>query len=339
MAQGNRIATKLTFAKSGNYFVYSDNPESFGLVPDALHYMWGGSINQNKKTIDFELYHHLWNGWNDNKELRAGIALQNTTSSAITVTWKYEATAQDSSGDANARAYTPDVLKKFMDKSPTKFTVPAHSVLVLPGVTGHFNKGYAKFIFLRGQLTTTANSGLNYRVYIAGAYKISSVATTLFTLEEDEYEPAVGTQFCGEVDYTQLSPKIGNANIDASDATKKYLMFAWYGAISNENEYPVPVAKKPGGGQVLGGNFGVVYRLNLTSAAGHYIWIEPNWESRKENDTCTIIYRFNNGAWVSRPVPITRNGCWYLALPKTNSATVDIILPGGNNGNYWVYFS
>ena len=101
------------------------------------------------------------------------------------------------------------------------------------------------------------------------------------------------------------------------------------------------------GGQAatkLEGNFGVVYHLTLTNAANRKIWIEPEWSMIVDNEgntrsAATILYRFNGGTWVPRDTPLSPGQAYYFAIPAVNgSATIDVVLPGGNCGNYLVYF-
>ena len=89
-AQGSRAKTPLSFSRTGNNFVYSDNPESFTLSPDNLYSLWGGNLTASYK--EFEMYHMLNNGWGNNASIYAGIAVYNSTRSTVTVTYK-ESTA------------------------------------------------------------------------------------------------------------------------------------------------------------------------------------------------------------------------------------------------------
>ena len=331
-AQGSRAKTPLSFSRTGNNFVYSDNPESFTLSPDNLYSLWGGNLTASYK--EFEMYHMLNNGWGNNASIYAVIAVYNSTRSTVTVTYKESTASLDidpqSQSDALACPATTSMQQYYHESAWEKTVyVAAGEVVDLSNIVTQFKSKHRKFIGLRGCVKASVNSGVKFRVYVAGAEKRNYISE-LFTTEQ--YETAVGTQFCGELPYSEV-----RATIPWS-TSKKYMIFE-HPVRNNRDEYATAITYKDSI-STLAGNFGVKYHLTITGTSGKYIWIEPDW-TIDGRTKATIVYRFNNGSWIARSTPITQNACWYLALP-TNSAgntTVDIILPGGNFGNYWVYFS
>lgn len=344
MSYGNRNQGKLKFVSSGNHFVFSDNPESFTLAAGYLKYLWGCGVGTEFK--DVEMYHHLWNGYSGTGAISFGVAVQNTTGAPVTITYRYHADFADTgkktnkpsegaiaSGDAIACTIVPKVLTGYLNKSTITKTVAAGSSAVIMASDTSFVKDCAKFIAFRGQLKASVSNGVYLRIFVSGSSSTSSgLATKLFAIPN--YESGFEKHFCGELGYTQVS-----AAIDASDTGTYYKVFA-HPSGYNPGEYGSVVAHKPDGLNQLDGNYGVQYHLTLNNANGKKIWIEPDWTVEKRTDA-TIVYRFNDGSWVARDTPIKMNGCWTLAIPQTSSgtATVDLIMPGGNFGNYFVYFS
>lgn len=316
----------MTFTKNSTNFIYSDSPEAFTVSSNSLLYQWGCSIGTSFK--DFEMYHHLYNGDMGNTQFRAGIAVQNLNSSAITITYICAGNAineSSSDGDSKALTVTPNVLKTYLNSSTKTITVPAKSVKYIDGYTGNFTKGYAKFVTVRGKIKSSVSSNVYIRLFVAGANKISSISE-LFGLKT--YEKGNSNYFTGELSYTQKNVSL-NAN-----STATYRFFEWPTEY-NKNEYTGVVTNKPTAASIHAGNFGVIYKLNISNASGKKIKITPSWTASRTK--ATIVYRINSGGWIARDV-ISTGACWYLSLGNSSSATFEMILPGGNHGNFDVTF-
>lgn len=222
-----------------------------------------------------------------------------------------------------------------MNASDITVTVPAYSVRVLNGVSTHFLASTAKFISYRSRIKSSKSSGIYFRVYVASANMISSVQSSLFSISSTD--PGTTNHFCGEIGYSKL---VCSSTINWNTSNKYKLFRFPLNPITTGNEYATTSLYKSPGSNYLAGNYGVIYRLTVNNTSGKYLWIEPDW-TISTRSAATIIYRFNDGTWIPRNTPITSNGCWYLSMPTNASGNteLDIILPGGNHGNYWIYFS
>jgi len=315
----------MTFTKNSQNFIYSDNPESFTVSSNSLLYQWGCSVGTSFK--DFEMYHHLWNGDMGNTAFRTGIAVQNLNSSSVNITYKCKSDSEDegNSGDNLALTITPNVLKNFLEANTTTISIPANSIKYVDGCTGNFTKGSSKFVTVRGTIKSSVASKVYIRLFVAGANKVSSM-NELFGIES----PMAGVQdaFTGELTYTQK-----NVSLSASSSST-YRFFEWRPS-KNINEYDGVLTHKNPGSSQFGGNYGVIYKLNISNASGKKIKITPLWSSSRTK--ATIVYRINSGGWIARSA-ISTGGCWYLPLGTSSNATFEMLLPGGNHGNYDITF-
>lgn len=317
----------LTFTNAGNNLIYCDNPESVNLGASTLACMWGASVGTAYK--DVETYAHLYNKDGSTGAFHFGIAVQNTTSSAVTITYKHAGNSCDS-GDSVVKEIADDVQAAYLTGSTKTLKVAAGGLAILCSTSGKFsasNKGAS--LTFHSCLKASVASGVYFRVFIAGANKKNSL-TELFNISKANWGGG-GTiydnMFCGEVGYSQK-----NCTMDAASG-HTYVLNEWRPSI-NKNEYPSAITYIDGGLNILTGNYGVIYKMTIQNASGKRIRIVPDWTKAS---TATLVARFNGGAWKALG-KTTTNGCWYVSLGTGSTATVETMLPGGNFGNLAVFF-
>lgn len=86
-AAKSAAAVGVTFTNAGNNLIYCDNPEFYTLYSNGMHCNWDASVGIAYK--DVEMYLNVGNGDKGTGKFRFGIAVQNTTGSAVTATYKY----------------------------------------------------------------------------------------------------------------------------------------------------------------------------------------------------------------------------------------------------------
>lgn len=326
--------TPLAFASAGNNSVYCDSPEEFNVGASYMVCMWGASVGTAYK--DVELYSHLKNADVSSTKFRFGIAVQNTTSQAVRIDYKYAGKYVDrggSAGDADALSITDTVLYDYINGATKTANVPAGGMVLLAFTNGQYKDGsHGASINFHGRLKASVASGVYFRVFVAGANKINSLSE-LFKIPVASWEQADYRFFCGELSYSQK-----NATLNASGANK-YLINEWsvvngVEQLNNTGEYEGVLQVKEGGLRKHAGNYGIIYHLTIHNARGKRIRITPTRVATKASG----IGKFPDTNTWGKLAQIPSGGCWYRNLGNTDTATVDFILPGGNNGNLEVSF-
>ena len=327
--------TSITFGSAGNQLVYYDNPETIDVTASTLACMWRASVGTTLK--DVELYTHLQSKGGYEGGFRYGIAVQNNTGSAVTITYKCSAQntkekATAGTLDNTALGITNKVLADFQNTSTFKTKrIPANSIAYLCGGEGSFN-GELHYITanLHACLKASVSSGVYFRVYVASKSKQDNMSE-LFSTTVSGWASAVGNFFCGEIGYSQKT-----CTLDASQTSKVYVLNDWRPK-RNQNEYQPVVSYKKNGLDVLSGNYGVIYRLTVNKASNRKIKIIPDWNNPLVTAQ-TLVGRINGGSWEEFTPLKTEGSCWYRSLGSSNTAIVELILPGGNCGNLTVLF-
>ena len=135
--------TSITFGSAGNHLVYCDNPETIDVTASTLACMWRASVGTTLK--DVELYTHLQSKDSYVGGFRYGIAVQNNTGSAVTITYKCSAQntkekAAAGTLDNTTLGITNKVLAAFQNTSTFQTKrIPANSIAYLCGGEGSFN--------------------------------------------------------------------------------------------------------------------------------------------------------------------------------------------------------
>lgn len=317
----------MTFTNGGNNLIYSDNPEAFSVSPDDLHYQWGVSLSTAFK--DVEMYHVLYNGWGagSQKQIRAGVAIRNSNSSPVTITYKGASDSYDV-GTANSVDRTPTVLRNFFNASPQTLTIPAWGTAFVYGHTTRFDGVHSKFVFVRAQFKSSLSSNVWMRVFVAGENKLSSV-NDLFSIAS----PVAGSSpsFTGELSYNQKNVSL------SANSTNTY-KFCEHPQSLNYQEYTGVISYKTGGSSKSwnAGNYGVIYRISISNANAKTIRIRPDW-SISGRTSASVVYRVNGGPWTT-PGTIGTGSSWVTFLGTGSNATFEFVLPGGNFGNYIINF-
>ena len=137
--------TGLTFTRSGNNFIYSNDPECFGIHRDELVYLWGTSLGTSYKDVEF--YHNLYNGWDNNDSCRVGVAILNSNSTTATITYKGGSIiALDNNGSTDSLflEYTPYALKSYFDASTQTIDIPPYTSMFVWVKDFNLEPGYSK---------------------------------------------------------------------------------------------------------------------------------------------------------------------------------------------------
>lgn len=326
----SKAAQSITYdTNSGNNFVYSDNPEYLSTSYYDMHYLWGCSLGVAYK--DVECYQVLTNGQvTSTAQCRVGVGVQNTTNSTVTIYYRSNGASMNNSSDASAQVLTRDVLTNFQNagSSYLSTTISPYNVKYIFGITDNFAANTSKFFTIRGQLRSSLASGVYMRVFAAGSDTMNDMIK-LFT----PTTPIAGAspQFTGETDYT-----VKNALI-AANTSDTWTLFAAKNL--NPNEYNNVLFYKTGSNYLnySAGNFGVKYNFTITNAANKKIWIVPNW-STPGRVNASLVFRINGGTWANTGTMTTGMGV-YRALGSSSTATVECLLPGGNHGDWSMYFA
>lgn len=316
--------TGTTFTSSGNNFIYADNPESFNLSPDSLVWLYGASLSTSYK--DVEIYNRYWNAYLGTGLCRTGVALWNQSSSTATITYKGNSIAIDDGSTIGAINNCPSVLKNFLDSSYSTITLQPGEKRIVWSKDWQFKSDSCKFVYGRAQFKSSLSSGVWMRIFAAGQ---SKTADQIF----DVATPAAvsGSFFCGELSYTQK-----NTTLSATSGnTTTFCEWAPHGITYNTNEYAGVISYKDGGLAVNAGNFGVIYNISVTNAAGKNIKITPRWDGIRPG--ASIVYSINNGPWTVGTT-IYNGACWLKSIGTSSTANFRFLLPGGNGGNFDISF-
>ena len=315
----------ITLSSSGEHLIYCDNPEAFSVHNNSVVYLWGAGIGTTYK--DVEMYHRFYNGWNNSSQLKMGIAIRNSNSTAATITYKCASGSLNGGGDSSALSTTPGVIRTFLNKSTSTASVPANGTIYLCGFTGNFVQGSSKFAFIRARLKSSKASNVYLRTFVVGENYINDM-NGVFSISTPE--AGESSHFCGELPYNQKSVSL--------DATQNY-SYRFFGASTvNTNEYDTPYTTPKSPGQSLFiGNYGVRYTLNISNASGKVLNVVPDW-TVSGRTAASLLYKLNSGSWTVGSV-LSSGMMWSFSLGSNSSATFSFYLAGGNYGNYIVYFS
>lgn len=331
------------FLSQGNNFVYADNPEQICVGRYDMHYQWGCSISTTPK--DFELYNHLTKNPYDKKEsynIQIGIAVANLNSTPVSINYKFASGLLDIPGGATdilPVTHTPDTLKRFFNANADNLCViPAGGKKVVVSVTTTVKNAYTRFCTLRAQLKSSLPSNVWARVFIAGETKINDLED-LFGSNKTLLPAADAKTFTGELDYSQKYTEFD------ANTTDEYRLFEWvkddpnYNWFVNGNEYERVLTCKEHGNPKHGANYGVIYKMRIKNATGKTLTLKPVWTFDDVRMKASVLYRLNNGAWTVGPILERQDdGYWTFQLGYSSTATLEVVLPGGNCANYQVAF-
>lgn len=332
-AAKSAAAVGVTFTNAGNNLVYCDNPEFYTLYSNGMHCNWGASVGTAYK--DVEMYLNVGNGDKGTGKFRFGIAVQNTTGSAVTVTYKYA--GRHCSSAKGSISISDEAQLAYLTAATKTKRIAANSVALLDATDAAFEGStLSHWAIFHACLKAFVASGVYFRVFIAGASKLSSY-TELFNIPLTSWMPLNYSMpdrlFCGELGYSQKNCTM-NAN-----STSTYVLCEWPQGV-NRNEYSSAITHKSGGNTILPGNYGVIYKMTIQNASGKRIRIVPFWDNPYESmdgKEVSLVARFNGGSWQTLQ-HITMNQCWYRSLGSSSTATVEIMLPGGNCGDLFISF-
>ena len=317
--------TSVTLSSAGDHLIYCDNPEAFSVVPSSSIYLWGAGIGTSFK--DVEMYHRFYNGWNNTAQIRTGLAVRNSNSSATTITYKCSTGYLDGGSDSTALSTTPGVLRSFINKSTSTVSVPAYGTVFLCGYTGNFVQNQSKFAFVRARLKSTRTSNVYVRTFVVGANNVSDM-NSVFNISTPE--TGENAHFCGELPYNEKSVSL------SATQNNSYRFFGSSTVNTNEYDTPYTTPKSPGL-SYLDGNYGVKYTLNITNASGKTLNVVPDW-TVSGRTAASLLYKLNSGSWTVGSV-LSSGMMWSFSLGSNSTATFSFYLAGGNYGNYLVYFS
>lgn len=294
--------------------LFSDNPESIYSTNSINGYLTGTTFNANER-LDFGFYHHNYTG----QTKRFGIVVMNGNSSSATLTLHHKAIGTSSTNPADEIAMTSPLTRNFFQSASSTVTIPAgSSQFVL-----YADVPQARLV--NGMLSMTSNRGNVYARIVYG--NTSTSPSTYFSIANQE--PANGTQFCGQVNYAQKNVTV-NAN-----SVSAFVIGEWPAPVGgtrpfkNTNEYTTVLSHKTGANELLGGNYGIPYRITINNASGKRLKITPNWDGGAQY--ANIVMQNAAGTWYTTGT-IT-SGSWYYGLGTGSSSTLTIVIPGANYGN------
>ncbi|ANB57677.1 hypothetical protein GFC29_3111 [Anoxybacillus sp. B7M1] len=308
MVNPAEAAYLVSMTQSGNKYIYSNNPESIqGTMVSSSPY---GKYTidqplQSSTTYVAEFYHHNYTG----DSLRVGIAIKNNNS--------YTANVRVQNKAILAGQYTLEtstsVLRDFGNSTNDQtISIPANStvtILYTDVPTQYIVNGKVKF--------TPQAGNMNARVFFISTSKYN--VNNIFSLPR-------ATSANSSMTTAFFNYDTRTVNVNAA-TTPSFYLSAYQ---DNPGEYET-------GTNVLGsskllGNYGIVYDVYLSNAAGKRIKITPNLASQGATQAQIVLWTASN-SWY-RTTYVNRSSSqpyWLMSVPSDGH--FKFTLPGGNFGN------
>lgn len=314
--------TPVTYSSAGNQLIYSDNPEDVSTGTLTYHY---GFVLPANTPRDVEFYMNCTNGMNGAG--RAGVAIKNTSGSSATITIKgAQKYIRRGSGDPMSKQCA-DLLLSALTGTTRTISLANNAAVFIDSSTFTFASDETSYKLAYGRYTLTSNqANVQVRTFSGN---VNTTPAAVFAVAN--MAPASSDKhFCGLLGYNQKS-----VSFPATVGTA-FLVGEWWhnnnSSLNNVSEY-TPCTPKAGGTAVLAGNFGVIYNLNFTNAAGKNIKLIP---ALTTGEGC-ILRSVNGSAWspteYKSQSQILNGDCWTAQLGNNSTANVRLIIPGANAGN------
>lgn len=304
----------LTFNSSSPYMVYSNYPEGIQGYATGDHYTTSASITVYQNYTVF--FYHL-NISSLTK--RIGVAIKNTGSSNLTVT--YYGGGMLSGGDpldncATLASYCVNSSNGTSLRSVSNLAPGSSAFLVYNDVpTQYYSVG--KFIF-------RTNQSASIRIFHGPT---SLYAGDVFSLTQDGYSDYDGDDTRVAAAGIQSLKTVASA-IDCS--TNPTFKLFEYPIAYNSNEYQSYTTflnRNPYSSQILWGNYEQTYTLNFSNPSGKTLRLTPYGYPAR-----IMTYTSSTGVWTLQPK--ISSGYFSVPLGSSSSAIVKIILCGSNYGNF-----
>lgn len=307
----------LLFYSSNPTMIYSNYPEEILGNSMGDHYTIEASLQAN---IVYTLFYYHWNYSSLTK--RIGVAIKNTGSSTLTVTYSGGGVLAGTSALANCAT-----LASYCANGSSGTSLRSVSSLSSNACAFLAYNDTATQSCAVGKIMFKTNTTAKVRIFHAPT---TITAAGVFDLTQDSASNSVGDQsrLCGAGINCGKDARI-NCDVTTSFTLFEYKGLADYSTYENSNEYQHRnsfATKLDHGAEYLWGNYEMVYTLNLTNAAGKTLYLKPS-----QYPAQIVTYTSTSGVWTKQNY--LTSGYYSLPLGNSSSATVKIILAGGNCGN------
>jgi hypothetical protein len=313
---------------TGISYIYSNNPESLPAGNACTIEKYLSTANAN---YDVEFYHSVPTGGASRK---VGVAIQNLTGSAATITIYAESVAIATSGQAAGPAAGVELAYQKQltlgTASITTIDLPSNqSVMVIPSnINSTINAGQT----IIGKIRLSSNiASVKLRIF----YGTPANASTVFTYAYAHYitfdNPPASNAYNGKT-IGYFSHDALATSVDFSQGQSSFVLPRWsrtnppptseYEAAENysaPHDPHGPSGPQPTGDVVLGGNYGMVYQITIAHASGKKLHI---------SGAGSFVAQAPGNNWYS-----------YTSFPQIFDITSDswlfkFIQPGGNSSNF-----
>lgn len=310
--------TKIPFTPGGNRLVYSNHPEAIQgtTLQGSGVYTIETTLTANHPFIH-DFYHHNGSG----SSIIIGVAVKNTTSSAIRLRVMKATTGTGASG--SGKSISSDVHKRYHNSTSDQYiSISGGATVFVPGAYATISAG--KLLNGRVWLNATAN-GLKSRIV---AIPTSTSVNSVFTLPRatNDGNSRTTALFTYDTRYANINMnQISDFKICGRNRPDWYI---------NTNEFPEDASSSLAGTNSLthggsvpqylcDGNYSVLYSFNLTNRTGKSLTIRPGY------DTNGGWYAMNIGnGWVTQQVSSSGQ-----SFNCTNISNFQFVLTGGNTGD------
>lgn len=317
----------ITFTSSSPTMIYSNYPENIeGDKGTGNHYTIEANITAGTIYTVF-LYH--WNVSSVNR--RIGVALKNVSSSPLKVTYYGGGILVGPGGSAVKNCAT---LGLYTANGSNGTSLQPISSLAAGACAfmadSRANMATSNIVVSKFKFKASQNAKLRV-FHCPPEYTPAQIFASTFTQDAGDTS-SVG--ICGSGVYCEKKATIN------TNTTTEFPLFEYHwgkdypSGYKNTNEYQHKntflTSSKPTKQEYIWGNYEITYTLTLQNSKGKTLKISP--ENRMPVEML-LVYTSVTGAWKDEPVP--SSGTISIPLSSTsNSTTVKLVLPGGNNGQW-----
>ena len=310
----------LKFNSKSPYLIYSNYPEQIQGIGTNDHYTTEATINANQEYTVFLYYFNV-----SSVKQRIGVAIKNTGSSPLTVTYLGGGILTGNGAFDNCATLAHYCVNNAAGTSCRAVSNLAANTAAFMAYNDSSSGQYTV-----AKIRFKTNCTAKVRVFHGGTNTAISNITPakVFTMTQD-----VGSSLTGESSRTSASridlEKEATVGVDDNNNPITNFNLFEHPVDDNENEYQDLTnceSHNPYSSTIVCGNFEQIYTLTMIGKKNKTLRLTPNTYPAQ-----LITYTSTTGSWTKQP-KLTSG---YFTIPiQSNTETVKIILTGGNSGNY-----
>lgn len=323
----------LTFTRTGNGYIYSNNPEYIEYKHLLNNYTGAYTISQKltkDKPYDAEYAHKNYSSNN----LKIGVLICNTgTSTEYVTVYNNNYALSGSSYQSIGSSVETNYWNGVSNQQTGSIAIAPNSVKFINYTTfSHGSYAVGKVLF------KPTGSNLYCKIVYVKAGSTDAQAQSVPQVTGNNYTQTTASYL--------TDTRAVNYNYQTASKKAFYLSLvnsATGSAVNNVNEYETPQYYLPGSNSTLMGNYGVNYFITFQYASGRTLRMTPDWLSAEASSLSYVLYyRDKNGDgikdWetvtITETAPGSNIGYYDITIPSDQQ--IKYILPSASIGN--VYF-